>query len=217
MIGTAKHRPATFADLHKRLGEVPLDRIRATPAPGTATEADLLVAGKPICELIDGVLVEKAMGTRESLMAGLIFGYLWEFLGQHDLGRLLPGDGMCRLRPGNVRVPDVSFIPWDRMPEEEEPEENIWSVTPALAIEVLSDSNTKKEIDQKIHDLFATGCQLAWVINPKTQKAKVYTSAKRFKEIDKTSFLDGGKVLPGFTLPLTKLFADTQRRKKKGL
>jgi Uma2 family endonuclease len=166
MIATTTHRPATFADLHKRLGKVPLERIRATPAPGTATEADLLVAGKPICELIDGVLVEKAMGTRESLLAGLIFGYLWEHVGQNDLGRLLPGDGMCRLRPGNVRVPDVSFIPWERMPEKEEPEENVWSVTPALAIEVLSKSNTKAEIDQKITDLFATGCKLAWVINP---------------------------------------------------
>jgi len=212
MIATAKHRPATFADLHRKLGEVPLDRIRLIPAPGTATEADLLTASKPTCELIDGVLVEKAMGTRESLMAGLIFGYLWDFLKTHKLGRLFPADGMCRLRPGNVRVPDVSFITWDRMPAEDEPEEKIWSITPTLAIEVLSDSNTKAEIDQKLGDLFSSGCKLVWVINPRTQKAKVYTSAKRFKEIDETGSLDGGKVLPGFTLTLADLFAETSRR-----
>jgi hypothetical protein len=62
----------TFADLHNRLGEVPLDRIRMKPAPGTATEEDLRRARKPTCELVDGVLVEKPMGTRESLLAAYI-------------------------------------------------------------------------------------------------------------------------------------------------
>ena len=43
----------------------------------------------------------------------------------------------------------------------------------------------------------------------------MYTSAKRGKELDETGTLDGGRVLPGFKLPLADLFAATRRRKKK--
>jgi hypothetical protein len=43
----------------------------------------------------------------------------------------------------------------------------------------------------------------------------VYTSAKKFKELNEKGLLDGGKVLPGFKLPLADLFASTKRRKKK--
>jgi Uma2 family endonuclease len=89
-----------------------------------------------------------------------------------------------------------------------------WSIAPALAVEVLSPTNTKAEIDRKLRELFVAGIKLAWVINPDTRRAKIYTSAKRFKEIDETGTLEGGKVLPGFTLPLAKLFAATRQRKK---
>lgn len=208
-----------MADFVRGLGDIPLDRIRVHPPIGTATEDDLIKArtraGNRLCELIDGTLVEKPVGTRESLMAGFVFGFLWDYLKGNDIGRLLGADGACKLRPGNVRVPDVSFIPWDRMPDEEEPEEKIWAVTPALAVEVLSESNTKAEIDRKLSELFSSGCKLAWVIDPRTKSAKVYTSAKRYKELDKAGTLDGGRVLPGFKLPLADLFAATRRRKKK--
>lgn len=51
--------PGTCADLHARLGHIPLQRIRCHPAPGTATEAEVLVhfhGEKRLCELVDGVL-----------------------------------------------------------------------------------------------------------------------------------------------------------------
>src|SRR5438309_11412454 len=99
----------TLADLVARLGEIPLDRIRLQPAPGTATEVDVVAAmeaaHKRLCELVDGVLVEKAVGTTEGLLAGLILHYLWTFLNEHDLGLALPGDSAVRLRIGLVRIP----------------------------------------------------------------------------------------------------------------
>jgi hypothetical protein len=55
----------TLADLHACWGCVPLYRIRCQPAPGTATEADVLVdpqGEKRLYELGDGVLVEKPRG-----------------------------------------------------------------------------------------------------------------------------------------------------------
>ena len=216
MIATAKHRPATFADLHKRLGEVPLERIRATPAPGTATEANLLVAGKPICELIDGVLVEKPMGTRESLLTADLGGQMMNHVHSDDLGVVLGPDGHLRLQPGLLRASSLAFIPWSAFAGERIPENDVfWSVAPMLAVEVLRSSNTTAEIDRKLRELFHAGCKLVWVIDPITRSAKMYSSPMRFKAIDETGLLDGGKVLPGFTLSLVDLFDSMRWRKTK--
>jgi Uma2 family endonuclease len=217
MIVRANFTPAvkSLAEVIHDLGDIPLERIRAKPAPGSATEEDLLKADKPVCELIDGVLVEKPVGDRESLLAAEISALVRNRVRAEDLGVVLGADGYFRLSGGQVRAPDVSFTPWSSFPDEEIPEEAYWSVAPALFVEVLSPKNTVAEIDRKLREFFAAGSQLAWVIDPKTRTAKVYTTAKRFKVIASRGTLDGGKVLPGFTLPLADLFAITQRRKKK--
>src|SRR5687768_16318248 len=102
-----------MADLLEALGDVPPDRVRLRPAPGTATERDVVEVqtreGRP-CELVDGVLVEKPMGLRESLWACVLIGILEDFLKRHDLGIVTAPDGAMRLMPGLVRIPDVSFI-----------------------------------------------------------------------------------------------------------
>jgi Uma2 family endonuclease len=208
----------TLADLVQQLGDIPLERIRAKPAPGTATEKDLLDAleapRKRICELVDGVLVEKPMGTREALLAALISHFLWAFLERKDLGVVIGADGALRLKLGLVRIPDVSFISWSRLPQGELPEEPIARVIPDLAVEVLSESNTKKEMERKLQDYFQAGVRIVWLVDPKTQAAEVYTSPKKVQRIGKGESLDGGKVLPGFVLPLKKLFARGKRKRK---
>src|SRR5215213_8886450 len=99
-MATSIELPETsFAYLHERLGGIPLVRIRRNPPPGTATEADLLRPHGPICELIDGVLVEKPMGTKESLLAVRIVRLLGDFVEPGDLGVVLGADGVLRLDP----------------------------------------------------------------------------------------------------------------------
>jgi Uma2 family endonuclease len=215
MATTSELPPTSFAYLHARLGGIPLTRIRRNPPPGSATEEDLLSAPKPICELVDGVLVEKAMGNRESLLGMYILGLLRSHIDARDLGVILGVAGYIRLGEGQLRAPDVTFIPWSEFPNGAIPDEPYWSVAPGLVVEVPSPANTTAEIDRKLSELFSAGCKLAWVIDPPTRTAKVYTSAKKFKELNETDALDGGKVLPGFKLKLADLFASTARRKKK--
>src|SRR5262249_54902087 len=113
----------TLWGLVKQLGDIPLERIQLKPAPGTATETDLIAAlelpRKRLCELVDGVLVEKPMGTKESLLAMLLGHHLWTFVEQRDLGLVVGPDGPLRLGIGLVRIPDVSFISWRRLPKGE--------------------------------------------------------------------------------------------------
>src|SRR4051812_10762100 len=155
-VRTARPRFETFADLFRAIGEVPLDRIRMHPPPGKATEKDVIAIRegpeRRLCELVDGVLVEKAMGTRESRLALVIGGLMDRFVTRRDLGIVLGADGMLRPWPGQVRIPDVSFISWERLPNEELPDAPVAALVPDLAVEVLSRGNTKKEIDRKLRD-----------------------------------------------------------------
>ena len=211
--------PETLADLHERLGFVPLDRIRMDPLPGTATEADVIRhldgGNKRLYELVDGTLVEKAVGTLESILAIAISSRINRFVEEQDLGLVSGADGPFRMLLGNVRYPDVSFIPWSAFPDREIPDDAIWSTVPALAIEVLSDSNMVKEINRKIGEFFSVGIQCVWVIDPPSRTAKIYNSTTVFETIDAAGTLDGGSVLPDFRMPLADIFAKLKWFKKR--
>jgi putative restriction endonuclease len=89
------------------------------------------------------------------------------------------------------------------------------SIIPDLAVELLSKSDTRKEMDRRLRDYFQADVRLVWLIQPKTQTAKMYTSPTRIRRVGKNQSLDGGEVLPGFTLPLRRLFAHPQRKPRK--
>jgi Uma2 family endonuclease len=207
-----------MADLVRHLGDIPLDRILLRPAPGMATERDLVALldapDKRLCELVDGVLVEKPLGTKEALLAGVLVQYIWNFVERRDLGLVVGPDGPMRLWIGLVRIPDVSFISWNRLPRGELPDEAVAGVVPNLAVEVLSRSNTPKEMQRKLREYFEAGVQLVWFIYPKTQTADTYTSPTHARRLKKNQSLDGGAVLKGFKMPLAKLFARLRRRTK---
>jgi Uma2 family endonuclease len=199
----------TAADVHARVGAIPLDRIRTYPAPGTATEADVLEAeahGDHICELVDGILVEKPMGSYESLLAGKIIHWLCSYLESNNVGVVLGEAGMLAFLPGQVRVPDVSLIRWERIPGRQLPQERIYAVVPDLAVEVLSPSNTEAEMRRKLHEYFSAGSRLVWYIAPETRTARAYTAEDQWQDLGPGDSLSGGDVLPGFVLSLDKLF-----------
>lgn len=208
--------PDTFADLLQQIGRVPLERILMHPPPGAAKEADLvrLLDGEPkrLCELVDGVLVEKTMGTREGQIAMILGHLLYMYLEKNDLGTVLGADSPFRLRVRLVRLPDVSFVPCDHLPGGALPDQAIAAVVPSLAVEVLSASNTPAEMRRKLQDYFTAGVRLVWFIDPVVQTARVFTSPGRGRSIGRDGVLDGGDVLPGFRLPLRELFARTERR-----
>lgn len=202
----------TLADLLAQLGGIAPERVLRHPAPGTATEADVVALrdslAHRLCELIDGVLVEKAMGFRESYLALALAAILRQFVRQHRLGLVVGADGMMRLFPGRVRIPDAAFVAWDRLPGRRVPTEPIPAVAPNLAVEVWSPSNTSGEMALKRQEYFAAGVQLVWEVYPTSRTVQVFTAPEQSTTFQATDTLDGGSVLPGFTLPLQSLFEE---------
>jgi Uma2 family endonuclease len=208
----------TLADLRRRLGGIALERIWFHPAPGTATEKDVIEAEareNRLCELVDGTLVEKAMGFEEALLANVLSHLIWSYLERNDLGICVGADGMMRIAPGLVRIPDVSFITWDRLPGRESPREPVPDLAPDLAVEMLSERNTKQEMVRKVREYFEAGVVLVWLIDPRKRTARVYSAVEKSVLVHADQSLDGGAVLPGFVLKLSDLL-DRGRRPRKG-
>lgn len=206
----------TLAELIDRLGRVPLERVRVHPAPGTATEADVLLrlpGEKRLCELVDGVLVEKPAGYYEALLAAILIKLLGDFLDRHDLGIVLGADATLRLAPGLVRLPDVSFVSWDRLPDRELPAEPIPDLVPDLAVEVLSEGNTEPEMQRKLREYFEAGTRLVWLVDVTRRQVRVHSAAREFHLVTEDDHLDGGSVLPGFRLQVRAWFERAGRRK----
>jgi Uma2 family endonuclease len=204
-----------FADLQERLGDIPAQRIRLNPPPGYATEDDLLgidAREGVLCELEDGILVEKPMGWYESLLATLVSTELNIFLRQHRLGQVLGADGTLKILPGVIKIPDVSFISWSRFPAEKLPRRLIPSLIPDLVVEILSESNTKKEMATKLVRYFEAGVKLVWYIDPETRSATAYRGIDQSTEVLPTGQLEGGDLLPGFELSLQWLFEQADRQ-----
>jgi Uma2 family endonuclease len=201
----------TLADLLEHLGSIAPERVRFHPPPGTATEKDVLNIHSRegrLCELVDGTLVEKAMGWRESFLAAALITILWTFVKPRRLGLVTGADGMMRLVPGLVRIPDVAFISWQRLPGQRIPDEPIPDFAPDLAVEVLSPSNPNREMARKREEYFAAGVRLVWLVAPRARIVEVYTAVDQVAVLNEACTLDGGVVLPGFVLPLRNLFAE---------
>jgi Uma2 family endonuclease len=214
----------TIADVQKRLGNIPEYRILSFPAPGTATLQDLLdnsvTNGRP-CELVDGILVEKAMGLRSDYIGAWILHLIATFLDQNNLGAVFGSQGPVRLKLNLVRLPDVFFIRWDSVDDTDEIENPVGAcleTPPDLVVEVLSPGNTPKEMETKLQEYARAGVELVWYVDPERDEVDVYPkgNAKRMKTLGADGTLDGGEILPGFTLPVSKIFQSRAPAKKPG-
>lgn len=202
----------TLGDLLDRLGGVPAERVRYYPLPGTAVEQDVIdieAREDRLCELIDGVLVEKPLGYYESILAVYIASALNAFVLPRKLGFVSGADGMMKILPGRIRIPDVAYIARARLPGGRPPPGPVPAVYPDLAVEVLSESNTIAEMILKRAEYFSSGTRLVWIVDPLARTATVYTSADPTSPVTLTTAdaLDGGDLLPGFTLDLGPMFA----------
>ena len=202
--------PATLAEYLEGLGDVDLSRILWTPRPGTATEADLLACPLKLVELIDGTLVRKTMGGRESFAASALYEWLVIWKRKSSAGLLGLPDAMYRLAPGVVRIPDLSFTSWLGLPNANAHLHPIVDFVPELAVEVLSESDRPGAVRRKVREFLTHGTKLVWVVDARAETVTVYTAAREATTLTRTDILDGGDVLPDFSLPLAELFDDPQ-------
>lgn len=137
--------------------------------------------------------------------------WIGNFAEPRKLGFILGEDGPYRLPNAEIRVPDVSFVPSDRLKLAQLKREAILTVVPDLGFEIISRGNPRSEMDRKLRDYFDAGIRLVWYIYPRKREVHVFTSTDR-RIFHENIVVDGGQVLPGFTLLLTQFFGEAEEQ-----
>jgi Uma2 family endonuclease len=156
-------------------------------------------------EWVDGIAVELGLENKKhSRIHTLCVRYLDRHVGDRtDLW--VANELRCRLIEGGeprFRQPDLGVVAGN--PSDGDP--RYLEGAPLLAVEVRSADNTVTHLLRKIDEYFANGCRMAWLILPEDESITVRTASGASSTLVKGETLDGGDVLPGFSLAVEKLF-----------
>lgn len=159
-------------------------------------------------ELVDGEVVETPGSTMlHAEFVVLIFMLLRAYVQEHDLGRVYP-DGLSyllRRNPDTLCIPDVSFIPRDRLPADG-PQEGYADIIPGLVVEVVSPGNSAAELRRRTRDYVDAGVEQVWIVWPDDRSVSVHAGSLTATELTSEDVLEGGELLPGFSVRVADLF-----------
>lgn len=185
----------------------------ASPSPRlTAEEFGLRYAGQRV-EYVHGCIREVPMaGGLHGLVCNLIAFYLTQFVRRNDLGRVFTNDTFVRVAvpddPERVYGPDVVFISYTRLPRVAPVPVGVLTTVPDLVVEVRSPSDPWAVVFSKVGDYLTAGTTAVVVLDPHTRTASVYRDRPDCPQqlFAPDAELTLPDVLPGFAVPLTRLF-----------
>lgn len=178
-----------------------------TTRPITVDEFEAMPLEGP-WELVDGELVEVTPSAHESSTTGMQIGRL---LGNHvvpnRLGSVSGADGGFALFANRetVLVPDVAFVSAERVPQNQERKHSP-RLAPDLVVGVLSPSDRMSEALTKVALYLEAGVRLVWLVDPGRRTVTVFPPDAPPQTLDATMTIDGGEVLPGFSVPAAEMF-----------
>lgn len=105
-------------------------------------------------------------------------------------------------------APDVSFIRTEHLSARDPV--GFGTVAPDLAVEVPSPRQTAAYMALKAQKYLDAGVEQVWVIFPDPLMAYIYDRNSTVKIILAQGTIDGGRILPGFTLPLQRSAVERQ-------
>jgi len=152
-------------------------------------------------ELVEGELITMSPGMLpHNLIRDNLLVVLRAYIANRKLGTVV-SEQPFQVSKRTVRVPDVAFVQAGRELASDRPIEG----APDLAVEVVSPSNTPREIEQRISDYFAAGCKRVWVFHLEHQEVYFHglagVSRRRGDEL-----LEDAELLPGFSVKVSSLF-----------
>lgn len=170
----------------------------ALPDPKDGTRLELVRGG---------IVAMPGPGWEHSEVQGNTYHQIKLFLTGNPIGRVgTEAVTVVDRNPDSVRGPDVSYYSKERMPlglrvtkYHDQP--------PDMCVEVVSPSNTKKELRAKIKEYFFAGVRMVWVVDPEDRSITVLAAPDEGRTFYEDAVFDGGDVLPGFRCKVSDLFA----------
>ena len=159
-------------------------------------------------ELIRGVLYERMPASHEHgrVAANFVIG-LGGFIKPRGLGTIVASDSGVQLEhdPDTVREPDVAFTSAERLPLDLR-FQGYSEVVPDLVVEIVSPSDSRRAVAEKVQMWLDFGVRLVWVGWPNSRTIDVHPAGGPVSTLTESDTLDGGAVLPGFAMPVREVF-----------
>lgn len=160
-------------------------------------------------ELVNGEIREMVpAGGEHGEIGGDFFGLIWTHNKKHHLGRVTAAETgyVLGIRPDgkpDVRAPNVGFVSIERAPKPFG--SKFIPLVPDLAVEIVSPGDEAWEIEEKVLDYLRYGVRLVWVVYPASRTIISHTH-DQVQRLAVDDLLDGGDVLPGFTIKVSDIF-----------
>jgi Uma2 family endonuclease len=161
-------------------------------------------------EVIRGEMREMAAaGGRHGGVGGEFAGFLWSYGRQSGSGRVYTSETgfVIEKSPLTLLVPDVVFIKTEHLPNAADPV-GYFESPPDVVVEVGSPSQRVGELVQKVGQYLSFGVPLVWVANPGDKTIVAYYGDGTIRVYRSGENLDGGNVLPGFSVPVDDFFPE---------
>jgi Uma2 family endonuclease len=149
---------------------------------------------------------EKMASMLHGLICTNVITALETYLEENDIGYIFDSSTTFKLvNISRKRLPDVSFVSYEKLPEVEDEEGEI---VPDLVVEIISKNDVYSEIVHKRNQYLAAGVRLYWLVDPTDMVVFIYrpNTELRVLTVMGSGVLDGEDVLPGFKLPLNRIF-----------
>lgn len=160
-------------------------------------------------ELVQGVVKEYPVPTTKHGKICFTIGHLiGNYLDAHDIGHAMSNDSWVKTgsNPDTVRGGDVCFFSYERLPKGDVPE-GLLPVAPDLVVEVRSPSDRWKAVQTKVAEYLNADVRAVVVVDHKTTSATVYRPDELQQIFHNGDELTLPDVLPGFAVPVSRLFA----------
>jgi Uma2 family endonuclease len=131
---------------------------------------------------------------------------LGAYVREHELGQCYAAETrfIIERNPDTAIGPDWAFITAARLPQRRN--RGFVPLVPDAILEVRSPGDRKSAVEAKIDQWLAAGVRLVWELNPQTRILTVYRLDAEPRQLHPTDTLSGEDVLPGFALPLRRIF-----------
>jgi Uma2 family endonuclease len=196
--------PTTSVDTQPLLLDVSNTILTVTPE-----QFDILCIDNPDLRLEltpnRELIVMTPAGWESSEKNGDLFGEVWYWNRQSNLGRAFDSSGGFTLSNGAVRSPDVTWIEKSKLADIPTGVK-FPQITPDFVIELRSDTDNLKPLQEKMQEYRENGVRLGLLVNPKNKRVEIYRPGQEPEVLESPESIDCNEVMPGFVLSLKKIW-----------
>ena len=180
----------------------------AFPLARSVSPEEFLLLDDPGLELVDGEMKERNVSVRSSQVGVKFVRVMGDYADAAQSGKVFAMDLGMQVFAGHpswIRKADCSFVATERLPSHDE---GYLRTPPNLVIEVVSPNDIAGEVVEKARLWLDAGVDVVWVAYPGANEVHVYRRGGSAIIVRGDEPLEGEGLLAGFSVAVSRFFAD---------